>query len=139
MSKAGKIILIIFSIIVALIIGGIYLLARRVIHWHLPVAFIGTAYIFTLFLVDFNFATALSLILSGGIFIGAIFMATDYSTTPVTKTGKVIFALGCGLVTAVIRSFGAYAEGVSFAILLMNILTPYIEKWTAKEPLGGVK
>ena len=66
-------------------------------------------------------------------------MATDYVTTPITRTGKMVFAVGCGLITFLIRSFGNYPEGVSFAILFMNILSPYIEKWTAKRPLGGKK
>lgn len=71
-------------------------------------------------------------------FLGAIFMATDYVTTPINNTGRVVFAIGCGVITFVIREFCAYPEGVSFSILAMNILTPYIEKWTAKKPLGGV-
>ena len=124
---------------VALILGGIYLLVRRVIHWHLPVAFIGTTYIFTLFLVDFDFATALSLTLSGGLFIGAIFMATDYVTSPATSFGQLLFGVGCGIFTVIIRHFAGYPEGVSFAILLMNILTPYIDIWTARKPFGGAK
>ena len=82
---------------------------------------------------------ALSQILAGGLFIGAIFMATDYVTTPINTRGRVVFALGCGVITFIIRYFCAYPEGVSFSILIMNILTPFIEKWTAKEPLGGVK
>lgn len=123
----------------ALIIGGIYLLLRRVIHWHLPVAFIGTAYIFTLILVDFDFTVALSYILSGGLFIGAIYMATDYVTSPATSWGQLLFGAGCGIFAVVIRHFGQYPEGVSFAILLMNILTPYIDIWTARKPFGGKK
>ena len=75
--------------------------------------------------------------LSGGLLLGAIFMATDYVTTPKVKLGKVVFGFGCGLITVLIRFFGAYPEGVSFAILFMNILTPYIEKWTARRPLGA--
>ena len=82
---------------------------------------------------------ALAEILAGGLFIGAIFMATDYVTSPITLKGKMVFALGCGLVTFAIRYFFAYPEGVSFSILAMNILTPYIEKWTANKPLGGSK
>ena len=77
--------------------------------------------------------------LCGGVIIGAIFMATDYVTTPITTRGRILFALGCGVITFIIRYFCAYPEGVSFSILIMNILTPFIEKWTAKEPLGGVK
>ena len=71
--------------------------------------------------------------------IGAIFMATDYASTPNTAAGKLVFGLGCGLITTLIRVYGSYPEGVSFSILLMNILTPYIERWTATKPFGGVK
>jgi electron transport complex protein RnfD len=78
-------------------------------------------------------------VLSGGLLLGAIFMATDYSTTPSTKWGKVIFGLGCGIITVLIRVFGGYPEGVSYAILLMNILTPYISMWTRRKIFGGVK
>jgi electron transport complex protein RnfD len=78
-------------------------------------------------------------ILTGGVMLGAIFMATDYSTTPTYKWGKVIFGLGCGLITVLIRVYGSYPEGVSFAILFMNILTPLINMCTYKKPFGGVK
>lgn len=121
---------------VALIIGGLYLIFRRVISWHTPVIFVATVFLFT-FAVKGDAFTALEYTLSGGLFIGAIFMATDYATTPVTKWGKVIFGIGAGILTVLIRLWGVYPEGVSFAILLMNILTPYIDKWTAKKPFGG--
>ena len=122
----------------ALLIGFAWLLFRRVIKWHVPVIFIGT--VFVLYLVfTGNFQMALAEILAGGLFIGAIFMATDYVTSPITLKGKMVFALGCGLVTFIIRYFCAYPEGVSFSILAMNILTPYIEKFTANTPLGGSK
>lgn len=114
----------------ALIIGGVYLLVRRVITWHIPVVFIGTVFVFSLFTCGFDAYMALCLTMSGGVFIGAIFMATDYVTSPFTSWGKVIFALGAGLLTCLIRYYGTYPEGVSFAILFMNILTPYINKWT---------
>ena len=122
----------------ALLIGFAWLLFRRVIKWHVPVIFIGT--VFVLYLVfTGSFQMALAESLAGGLFIGAIFMATDYVTSPITLKGKMVFALGCGLVTFVIRYFCAYPEGVSFSILAMNILTPYIEKFTANTPLGGSK
>ncbi len=122
----------------ALLIGFAWLLFRRVIHWHVPVIFVGT--VFVLYLVfTGSFTIALAEILAGGLFIGAIFMATDYVTSPITLKGKMAFALGCGLVTFIIRYFCAYPEGVSFSILAMNILTPYIEKFTANTPLGGSK
>jgi electron transport complex protein RnfD len=121
----------------ALLIGGIYLIVRKVITWHTPVAFIAT--VFVLSLIKGGFIFGVSEILAGGVFLGAIFMATDYSTTPATPWGRVIFGIGCGLITCLIRFFGNYPEGVSFSILLMNILTPYISKWTASKPLGGVE
>ena len=82
---------------------------------------------------------ALALILSGGLFIGAFFMATDYVTSPATPAGKLIFGFGAGVLTVLIRHFGIYPEGVSFAILFMNILTPYIDSWTAHRVFGGKK
>ena len=78
-------------------------------------------------------------LLSGGLLLGAIFMAADYSTSPCTAWGKVLFGIGAGLLTVLIRFYGAYAEGVSFAILFMNILTPYLTRWTRTKPLGGAK
>lgn len=114
----------------ALILGGIYLLVRKVITWHIPTVFIGTVFVFSLFMENFDITNALTLTMSGGLFIGAIFMATDYVTSPYTPWGKVIFALGAGILTSLIRYFGIYPEGVSFAILFMNILTPYINGWT---------
>ena len=124
--------------ILALIIGFVYLLVRKVITWHTPVVFIAT--VFVLYLVfTGDVMLALSQILAGGLFIGAIFMATDYVTTPITTPGRIVFAVGCGVITFVIRHFCAYPEGVSFSIRIMNILTPFIEKLTEKQPLGGVK
>ena len=123
----------------ALLIGLAYLLIRRIITWHIPVAFVGSVFVLSLLMEDFNALAALSLILSGGLLIGAIFMATDYVTSPATPTGKIIFGLGAGILTWLIRYFGVYPEGVSFAILFMNILTPYIEKLTAHKIFGGTK
>ena len=123
---------------VALALGGAYLLIRRVISWHTPVAFIGTVFLFTL-LVGGSLEYSVYQLLSGGLMLGAFFMATDYSTTPSTDWGRIIFGVGCGLITVLIRVWGNYPEGVSFSILLMNILTPYISKATRKKPLGGVK
>ena len=123
---------------IALVIGGIYLLIRRVISWHTPVAFIGTVFLFTL-LVGGSLDNSVYQLLSGGLLIGAFFMATDYSTTPNTNWGRIIFGLGCGVITVLIRVWGSYPEGVSFSILLMNILTPYISNFTRKKPFGGVE
>ena len=123
----------------ALLIGFIYLLVRKVITWHLPVTYILTSYLFTLAVFDGNAMMALADIMSGGLLLGAIFMATDYVTSPSTPWGKVIFGVGAGIITVVIRIWGIYPEGVSFAILLMNILNPYIEKWSALKVFGGKK
>ena len=127
--------------VAALLVGGIYLLVRRVISWQIPVAFIATVFVFSLFMEGFDAVSALSLLMSGGVFIGAIFMATDYTTSPYTPWGKIIFGLGAGLLTCLIRYFGSYPEGVSFAILFMNILNPYICKWTRRKAFtaGGDK
>lgn len=114
----------------ALLLGGIYLIARRIITWHIPVIFIGSVFAFSFLMEGFDAVAALSLTMAGGVFIGAIFMATDYVTSPSTAWGKVIFGIGAGLLTFLIRYFGIYPEGVSFAILFMNILTPYIDQWT---------
>ena len=122
----------------ALLAGFIYLLVRRVITWHIPVVYIGSVFLLS-FAIEGSASAALALILSGGLFIGAIFMATDYVTSPPTPLGKVVFALGAGLLTFLIRYFGVYPEGVSFAILFMNILTPYIEKLGAFKVFGGRK
>ena len=119
--------------VLALILGGVYLLIRKVISWHIPVAFIGTVAIMS-FLCGKD---PLFQILSGGLMLGALFMATDYSTSPSTKWGKIIFGIGCGLVTVLIRFWGNLPEGVSYSILLMNILTPYISKLTRNKPLTG--
>ena len=122
--------------VLALILGFVYLLVRRVITWHIPVAYIGTVFVCSFFMEGMDFTSALAMILSGGLFIGAIFMATDYVTSPATAAGKLIFGLGAGLITFVIRYFGVYPEGVSFAILFMNILTPYIDSWTRHKVFG---
>ena len=121
---------------VALLLGGIYLLCRRVITWHIPVAFIGTVFVASFFMEGMDLTAALAAILSGGLLIGAIFMATDYVTSPATPWGKIIFGVGAGLITFLIRYFGVYPEGVSFAILFMNIITPYISSWTKRKVFG---
>ncbi|MBQ7873572.1 MAG: RnfABCDGE type electron transport complex subunit D [Oscillospiraceae bacterium] len=122
----------------ALTLGGVYLVARKVITWHTPVVFIGAVFALA-FAITGDMTMALYYTLSGGTFIGAIFMATDYVTSPSTAKGKIIFALGCAVITTLIRFYGSYPEGVSFSILFMNILNPYIDKWTMKKPFGGVK
>lgn len=123
----------------ALLIGGIYLIVRKVITWHIPVAFIGTTFLFTLAVEGGNLETTLAWVLSGGLMIGAFFMATDYVTSPTTAKGKLIFGIGAGVITVLIRFWGGYPEGVSFAILLMNILNPYIDSMTQRKLFGGKK
>lgn len=123
----------------ALLIGGIYLIVRKVITWHIPIAFIGTTFLFTLAVEGGDFETALAWVLSGGLIIGAFFMATDYVTSPTTAKGKLIFGIGAGVITVLIRFWGGYPEGVSFAILLMNIVNPYIDSMTQRKLFGGKK
>ena len=120
----------------ALLVGLVYLLCRRVITWHIPVTFVGTVFAASFLMEGMELTAALAAILSGGLLIGAIFMATDYVTSPSTAWGKVIFGVGAGLITFLIRYFGVYPEGVSFAILFMNILTPYIDSWTKHKVFG---
>lgn len=120
---------------IALLIGLGYLLYRKVITWHTPVAMVGTVFVLMALLGE----NPVHQVLSGGLLLGAIFMATDYVTTPSTPAGRVVFGVGAGILTVLIRKFGAYPEGVSFAILFMNILTPYIKKFTATKPFGGVR
>lgn len=118
-----------------LLVGGAYLVIRRVISPIIPVCFVSTVALCTLISGD-NLSVA---ILSGGLMLGAIFMATDYTTSPTNPLGKVIFGIGCGAITFVIRKFAALPEGVSYAILIMNILVPYINRLTHKKPFGYVK
>ena len=123
----------------ALLVGLGYLLVRRVITWHTPVAFIGTVFLLSFLFNGFDLYQALLLTLSGGVFLGAIFMATDYVTSPATPWGRIIFGFGAALITVLIRFWGNYPEGVSYGILFMNILTPYISKWTKHKRFGEVK
>jgi electron transport complex protein RnfD len=125
---------------VALIIGGIYLLVRKVITWHIPVAYIVTVFIVSTILGRNGFFNGNGLyeIVTGGLMLGAFFMATDYTTSPVAPIGKIIFGIGCGILTVVIRNYGGYPEGVSYSILLMNLVVPYINDLTRRKPYGGV-
>ena len=116
----------------AILLGGIYLVARRIISPIIPVVYLGTAAVMSLILgLD-----PLYQLMSGGIMLGAVFMATDYVTSPITKWGKVIFGVGLGVLTMLIRTFSNLPEGVSFAILLMNILVPHIENLTKPRAFG---
>lgn len=123
----------------ALLIGAVYLLWRRCIYWQTPVFYIGTVAIFSgiLWLVDPSHnLNPLFHVLSGGLIIGAFFMATDMVTTPVTKNGMIIFGIGCGVLTMVIRKWGGYPEGVSFSIVLMNAVTPLLNRATRPRVFG---
>lgn len=123
----------------ALIAGGLYLMLRRVISPTIPLTFIGTVAVCTLIAGHGNFEFMAYELLGGGLLLGAFFMATDYTTSPVNLKGKIIFGIGCGLITSVIRIFGSLPEGVSFSIILMNILVPHIEHLTTAKPFGEVK
>jgi electron transport complex protein RnfD len=121
----------------ALILGGAYLIFRRVIKWQVPVIYIATVFLLSL-IIKQDLTVALYQVLGGSLILAAFFMITDYSTTPLNPLGKMVFAFGCGVITVLIRFWGSYPEGVSFAILLMNILSPYIEKLCTKKPFGKV-
>lgn len=126
---------------IALLLGGIYLIARRIISWHIPVSFLATTLIFCGIFWGVNpqkYADPLFHLVTGGLVLGAFFMATDYVTSPMTPKGMLIFGFGCGLLTALIRLFGGYPEGVSFAILLMNALTPLIDRYSQPAKFGLV-
>ena len=124
---------------VALLIGFAYLVARKVIKWYVPASYVGTVFVCYFLFGGFNATFALQHVLAGGLLLGAIFMATDYVTTPNTGLGRIVFCVGAGLLTFAIRAFGMYPEGVSIAILTMNLLTPFISDFTKKKTLGGVK
>lgn len=117
-----------------LIIGGLYLVLRRVISPIIPLSYIGTVALFSLIFGD-NVSIA---VFGGGLMLGAIFMATDYTTSPTTPLGKLIFGIGCGLITFIIRKFASLPEGVSYAILIMNILVPYINRISVRKPFGYI-
>jgi len=118
----------------ALLLGALYLLFRRVITWHIPVAFMATVVVYSLIAGG---QPPYMHLLTGGIMIGACFMATDYVTSPTTAKGKLIFGFGCGLICMLIRQFGGYPEGCSFAILIMNAVCPLINRWTGPKPFGA--
>lgn len=127
----------------ALLIGGLYLIIRKVISWRIPVAFIGTVAVITLILPRhggfFDVDWMLQNLLTGGLFLGAFFMATDYSSSPVTLNGQLLYGFGCGALTVLIRYFGGYPEGVSYAILIMNLCAWAIDKGTRGRQFGVTK
>jgi electron transport complex protein RnfD len=126
----------------ALLLGGAYLLLRRVISWHIPVAVLGTMAVFSAilwFIAPEAYMPPMFHLLTGGALLGALFMATDYSTSPMTHKGGLIFGVGVGLLTIVIRLWGAYPEGMSFAILIMNAVVPLINKYVKPTHFGAYK
>jgi len=128
----------------ALLLGGAYLLARRVITWHVPASYLGTVAVYAAILRVAQPATSLPIgvhLFSGGLMLGAFFMATDMVTTPVTRRGLLVFGVGCGLLTMILRTVtsGAYPEGVSFAILIMNAFTPLINRATRPRRFGSAR
>ncbi len=120
----------------ALIIGGLYLVIRKVISPLIPVVYISSIFVLTMIFHNFGLYFSTYAILSGGVLLGGIFMLTDYSSSPISRKGKIIFALGAGIITFVIREFGAYTEGVMFSVLLMNIAMPLIENYTSPRVFG---
>jgi len=126
----------------ALLIGFIYLLYKRIITWHIPVTIFATVFVFQgiLYLANAEqFASPITHLLSGGLMLGAIFMATDYVTSPMSAKGKIVYAIGIGVITVIIRNFGAFPEGMSFAILIMNAFTPLINTYIKPKRFGEVK
>ncbi len=126
----------------ALILGGVYLIVRKIITWHIPVSYLGSVALFTGILWGINpgiYASPSFHLVTGGLMLGAFFMATDMVTTPITNMGKLVFGIGCGAVTVIIRIWGGYPEGVSFAILIMNALVPLINRATRPVKYGAIK
>ena len=123
---------------IALIIGGIYLLYKHVISWKIPVIYIATVFILFAVIGRHGMRMPLQEIFAGGVMLGGIFMATDYASSPVTPKGQVIFAVGAGLLTYLIRTFGGYPEGVSYSILIMNCCVPLIERFTEPTIFGAL-
>ncbi len=123
---------------IALIIGGVYLIAKHVINWKVPVIYIATVFVLTALIGRKGLRVPTYEIFAGGLMLGAFFMATDYASSPVTSKGQIIFALGCGLLTTLIRIFGGYPEGVSYSILIMNLTVPLIERLTEPTIFGAL-
>ena len=119
----------------AILLGFLYMLIRGVITWRIPVTFLAVVFVFSAILGN----DPLQAILCGGVMLGAVFMATDYTTSPMTEVGQYIYAFGCGLILAVIRKWGSYTEGVTYAILIMNVATPLIDKFVKIRVYGQEK
>ncbi len=133
--------------VIALVISYVYLSVRKIIDWKLPLVVVGSGFVFAILFdglvkgydVVGVFSNALAHVVSGGLIFGAVFMATDYATSPNTNVGRIIFGIGIGLFTMLIRCFASYPEGMSFAILVMNIATPLIDKYVYPKPFGSIK
>jgi electron transport complex protein RnfD len=127
--------------VVALVLGGVYLLIKKVITWRIPAAYIFTVFVLSYVFGRNGFFTGVPLyeVITGGLLLGAFFMATDYTTSPVTKTGHLIMGVGCGVLTVLIRVYGGYPEGVSYSVLLMNLTVPLIDKFTRPRVYGVTK
>ena len=127
----------------ALLLGGLFLIWKKIISPIIPACFIGTVFVFAAIYYGATGGDALNMaifhVLAGGVMLGAFFMATDYVTTPLLPAGKVVFGIGCGLITMIIRLWGQYPEGVSFSILIMNCVTPLIDTFFQKRMYGGAK
>ena len=125
---------------IAILIGLIYMLVRRIITWHIPVSILVTVFVFTGLMHWANpvYASPVTELLTGGLLLGAVFMATDYVTSPMSKKGQIIYGVAIGFLTVVIRTFGAYPEGMSFAILIMNAFTPLINNYCKPKRFGEV-
>nr|WP_307990214.1 RnfABCDGE type electron transport complex subunit D [uncultured Niameybacter sp.] len=123
----------------AILLGGLYLIYKKVITWHIPVCYLGTMFIVTLLFSGHGVGASFTSIFLGGAMLGAFFMATDYTTTPMTLKGQIIFAVGAGIIASVIRLFGGYPEGVSYSILIMNLAVPLIDKFVKPVRFGGAK
>lgn len=124
---------------ILLLLGGIYLIYKGVINFIIPVTYIGTVFVLTTLASGFDFSMGLYNVLGGGLMLGAFFMATDYTTSPMYKKAQIIYGVGCGILTTVIRYYGGYPEGVSYSILLMNVCTPLIDKYVRPRKFGEVK
>jgi electron transport complex protein RnfD len=123
---------------IALLIGFIYLLVRKVISWRIPVIYIATVFVLSMVVGRYGTRMGVYEIFCGGLFLGAIFMATDYTTSPMTPKGQIIYAIGCGIITYLIRVYGSYPEGVSYSILIMNLAVPLIDKYVVGKIFGAL-
>lgn len=124
---------------VAILIGAGYLLYKRVIDLRIPLSYLGTVFILAFFITGFDFYMSTYNLFIGGLMLGAFFMATDYSSSPSNPKGQIIFGIGCGIIATVIRFYGGYPEGVSYSIILMNVASPLIEKYSSQRVFGGAK